>query len=366
MKVLFVTNLPSPYRVDFFNELGKQTELTVIYERKTASDRDAKWINEEERTFFEVYADLKQVGTESSIGLGLFREIKKREFDVLIFGGYGSPSVMIAIALCRLKGIPFFIESDGGFDKKDSFLKGIIKAFLLKKAKGHFITCEQYRSYLLGKGIKEDVIYKYPFTSLKNTDIVEIIPSAEEKKMLREKFGLNGKYIVLAVGRFVDIKGFDVLLSSIKTLPGEYTACVVGGKPTEEYLSILGEDINRVTFVDFMDKESLKEYYRAADLFVMPTREDIWGLVVNEAMSNGLPVISTDRCNAGLELVENGVNGYIVPVDNVEILTDTIRQAFDSGKIDEMAQNSLEKIREYTIEKMAERHMNIFREVTKI
>ena len=51
----------------------------------------------------------------------------------------------------------------------------------------------------------------------------------------------------------------------------------------------------------------------AADVFVMPTREDIWGLVINEAMAYGLPVVSTDKCIAALELVKNGRNGYIIP-----------------------------------------------------
>ena len=45
MKILFITNLPSPYRVDFFNELGKKIDLTVCYERESSSERDAKWIN---------------------------------------------------------------------------------------------------------------------------------------------------------------------------------------------------------------------------------------------------------------------------------------------------------------------------------
>lgn len=57
----------------------------------------------------------------------------------------------------------------------------------------------------------------------------------------------------------------------------------------------------------------------AADIFVHPTREDIWGLVVNEAMAKGLPVITTDRCVAGLELIKNESVGRIVPVENIDL-----------------------------------------------
>ena len=58
-------------------------------------------------------------------------------------------------------------------------------------------------------------------------------------------------------------------------------------------------DLTNVHFVGFKTKEQLEDYYRAADLFVLPTREDIWGLVVAEAMAYGLGVITTNRCNAG-------------------------------------------------------------------
>ena len=63
--------------------------------------------------------------------------------------------------------------------------------------------------------------------------------------------------------------------------------------------------------MSFMTKKELADWYQAADLFVMPTREDVWGLVVNEAMAYGLPVISSDMCGAASEMVKNGYNGYI-------------------------------------------------------
>ena len=66
----------------------------------------------------------------------------------------------------------------------------------------------------------------------------------------------------------------------------------------------------------------------AADAFVLPTREDIWGLVINEAMAYGLPVVTTDRCNAGLELIKNNVNGYVVHVDDKGELAKKLQKCF--------------------------------------
>ena len=120
---------------------------------------------------------------------------------------------------------------------------------------------------------------------------------------------------------------------------------IVGGEPTEEYLQMRASlGLGNVHFVGFQKKEALSRYYRAADLFVLPTREDIWGLVINEAMAYGLPVITTDRCVAGLDLVEEGVNGSIVPVEDAAALAGKMKELLSSD-LEKMGTASLEKIR---------------------
>ena len=91
---------------------------------------------------------------------------------------------------------------------------------------------------------------------------------------------------------------------------------------------------------------------------MLPTREDIWGLVINEAMAYGLPVITTERCVAGLELIENGVNGYVVPVEDAAALAEKINAVL-SADLHQMGEASLEKIRPYTLENMAKTHAEI-------
>lgn len=361
MRILFVTNLPSPYRVDFFNELGKLCELTALYERRSASDRNEKWKGNKAVRFKEKYIDLKPIGADRSIGLRLVKEIKKQCFDHLIISGYASPSVMAAIVYCRLKRIPYYIESDGGFCKKDKFPKSMLKKFLLSGAKGHFVTCDEYKKYLLSLGVKNECIYKYPFTSLKSADIIAEPVSSEEKENLKNELSLKESKVVLAVGQFIKRKGFDILIKAAKNLPANVGVYFVGGVPTEEYITLKNSlQLENVHFVGFKTKEDLKLYYKAADVFVLPTREDIWGLVINEAMVCGLPVVTTDRCIAGLELVKNGENGYITETENPVQLADCIEKIINDGeKCAEMGKKSLDRISEYTVENMAERHISV-------
>ena len=110
-----------------------------------------------------------------------------------------------------------------------------------------------------------------------------------------------------------------------------------------------------------MGKEQLADYYQAADIFVLPTRSDVWGLVINEAMSYALPVITTDRCIAGLELIEAEKNGFIVKVDDLDDLTEKILRLVESDELQrKCAEGALATIEKYTIEEMAKCHMEVF------
>ena len=113
-----------------------------------------------------------------------------------------------------------------------------------------------------------------------------------------------------------------------------------------------------------MNKTLLFTYYRASDLMVMLTRGDVWGLVVNEAMANALPVISTDACVAGKELIKDGENGYIVPVDSPDITEEKIKIIIENSNLyDVMQKECLNTIKNYTYESMAKKHIEIFNKI---
>ena len=109
-----------------------------------------------------------------------------------------------------------------------------------------------------------------------------------------------------------------------------------------------------------MTKQDLFKFYKAADFFVLPTREDVWGLVINEAMACGLPVITTDRCGAGLELIQNSKNGYIVKTDDENELADCLNKMMHSENLKEMGNNALRIMKKYTYQSMAECCYDIF------
>ena len=364
MKVLFLTNIPSPYRVDFFEELGKLCELTVLYERKTADNRNAKWLNKKGRSFKEVFLSGIKVGNDSALCFSVISWLRK-EYDFIVIGGYSTPTGMLAIEYLSLKKIPFVLNSDGGIIKNDSWIKYKVKKYFISKAMAWLSTGDNTSDYLMHYGASVENTYIYPFTSLKEDDILVNPISIEEKLELRKKLNMKEDKIIISIGRFIYVKGFDVLLNASTNLSKDIGVYIIGGEATEEYLELKDKlNLTNVHFKNFMSKEEIADYYKASDLFVLPTRGDVWGLVINEAMAYGLPVITTDKCIAGLELVIDYENGFIVPVDDEEVLVIRINEIIDDEKLlIKISEQNLIKVRNYTLENMAEENVKIFNEI---
>lgn len=361
MKLLFLTNVPSPYRVDFFNELGKYCDLTVLFEKKTSTERDESWKDYRFSTFQGVFLKGKSISVDSAFCPEVIKYVEDPSFDNIICATFTTLTGMYAIQYMKRHHIPYYLECDGGFAKDGKGIKEKIKKVLISGAKGYFSTGCTCDEYYYTYGADPNKIIRYPFSSVNNSDIIDVPVRLEVKEELRNKLGIREQKVVLTVGQFIHRKGFDILLHAMTNMPRSIGVYFVGGNPTEEYLEMKRKyDLTNAYFVGFKSKEELAEYYKAADAFVLPTREDIWGLVVEEAMAYGLPVISTDNCAAALELVTDDKNGYVVSVENENSLAKYIMTVLkDKTKAYEFGFESLRKIKDYTIEKMSERHIAI-------
>ena len=357
MKLLFLTNVPSPYRVDFFNAVGQQCELTVLYPKESSSERDRKWTAEAAKTFRQVYLKGSSTAVDKAFCPGVIRWLHSG-WDAIVICGNTSPTEMLAIEWCRLRRLPYCIEADGAFAKSGRGLKERLKTHFIGGAGLYLSTCQQLDQYFCRYGADGERIVRYHFSSLRASDILAEPVTEAEKTALRQQLDIREKQMLLSVGQFIPRKGFDVLLEAVNGMDKNIGIYIVGGKPTEEYLRYAREnDLTNVHFVGFQTRDELKTYYMAADAFVLPTREDIWGLVVNEAMAYGLPVVTTDRCNAGLELLTSGENGYVVPVEDSHALAGAIAAMLENSRA--LGANALETIRAYTVEAMAGDHITL-------
>jgi len=369
MNVLFITNYPSPYRVEFFNRLGEICNLTVLFEEGIEKQvhRNKEWFNVEVEKFKAVFLKPIRIFKNNHICVDIWKYLKENKFDIIVACNYSSLTGMLAIYYMKKNRIKFAIEADGAIHKSGIGLKEKLKHYLISSANWWFSSSNLTDEYFIFYGGEKSKIYRYPFTSLINQDILEKPINADEKDTIRCKLGIKEKKVIVSVGQFIYRKGFDILINACKDIPRDVGVYIVGGKAPEEYIRRKEElKLQNVHFIDFKPKEELKQYYMASDLFVLPTRFDAWGLVINEAMAFGLPVITTDKCVAGRELIEDGINGYIVPAgcsdDLAEKINCIINNDQNRGK---MALMNLYKIRWYTIENMVNVHLEIFNKILK-
>ncbi|MGH2106884.1 glycosyltransferase family 4 protein [Aerococcus urinaeequi] len=360
MKVLYLTNMPAPYRIDFFNELGKKCDLTVLFEKKFGSHRNKEWLSKESANFNSIFLKGIKIGHEQVICFSVKEYLNSELYDVIVIGGYSTPTGMFAIKYCKNHNIPFILNADGGMIGSDKIIKRVIKNYFIGSANAWLSTGRTTSEYLKHYGAVEEKIYIYPFTSIKKENIVHVNQIQKEK--LKEKLKISNRPTVISVGSFIYRKGFDTLIKAWKVLDNDYNLIIIGGGERKAELEKLISDMSlkNVKLMEFLPSEKLSEFYQASDLFVLPTRQDIWGLVINEAMANSLPVITTENCVAGIELLSE--NGFIVPVDDSEMLTDRALDILKNENLRiKMSEKSLELIKAYTIENMAKIHINIFK-----
>jgi glycosyltransferase involved in cell wall biosynthesis len=125
---------------------------------------------------------------------------------------------------------------------------------------------------------------------------------------------------LLYVGRLDAEKGLETLLEAFRDVPGRLL--LVGSGGDDARLRDLADE--RVTFAGPRDRDELVGFYAEADVFVLPSRSEPWGMVLNEAAAAGLPLVATEQAGASHDLIEDGVNGFRVPAGDVDALREAL------------------------------------------
>lgn len=362
-KILFVTNYPSPYRVQFFSYLGsdRNIDLDVAFMENANEQkhRDSSWFIKDYENFSPIFLKKRiKIKRGLFVCLEIFSLLKK-DYDEIIFGGYSYLTIMLGMVWMMIHRKEYSLEIDGGFISKDSFIKKNIKSFFISHANKFYSTGKISDEYLVYYGANKDKIHFYPFSSIEKEYVLTKPLTSQEKATIRKKINATEDVILLFVGQFINRKGIDILMKAANIMPSNYGIYIVGANAPSEYISYKEKhDLHNLHFCGFKSKQELKDYYCAADILVFPTRYDIWGLVVNEALSNALPVITTDKCIAGLEMIEQGETGIIVQNENYVEIADAVNEIL-SWNLYKTGEKALNTAKKYTIDTMAQRHVEI-------
>lgn len=359
MKVLYYTNLPSPYKVSFLNELSKYCDVDALFTLKDEEERNDAWYKDNEYKFKAFYLD--------NNGYSLIKELLNNKYDIVINANYATKYGAYLSNRVKQLNIPLFINADGGIIYPNEYIKNIIRKFFIKKGDYYLSSGKETNKYFIFHGANKDKIYTYNFSSLTNNDILDTPISYEDKLKLRRQNDYDYKRIFISVGSLIDRKGYDIFFKAIKDINLKDTLFLIvgSGQKEEEYkMYIEDNNLDNVRLLGFKSKKEVFDLYKLADVFFLPSREDIWGLVINEAMANGLPVISSDNVVASKELINEK---YLYNPEDVDRLKDLIIyfNNLDDNNLYDIGNRNLKTIKDYTIENMAKRYYEVFNEVLK-
>lgn len=356
MKILVLADVAAPYRKEVFKGLAQKYDIDVFFNIAKSDQRNPKWYakSDEELKFYVLNSEEALEEYDKCIN-----EIKK--YDLVICYDPWHKRSRALQRLCMRKKIPYILNADGALGINTSFPKKQIKTFYCKRATLCFAGCERAAEYFRTYGAKNDKIVKHPFTSMFKSQILTAPYTNGQKSEYKKELGIEEKVTFITVGQFIHRKGFDLLLDAWSKTEQHAQLYIVGGGPLEdEYKQIITDKaLKNVHLVGFKKPDELQKYYAASEAFILPTREDIWGLVINESLANGLPTISSNNCTAGNELVKNDFNGYVYECEDTTALAERITKlASDEALREKFSANAVKSIEQHTLENIINSHID--------
>jgi glycosyltransferase involved in cell wall biosynthesis len=269
------------------------------------------------------------------INPAVVRRLREGKFDAIWIHGWSRFTDWLVMLTAFALGIPVLLRGETNLlpmlPRWKRILKRAVLTRLFKKVSG-FLAIGRYNTeFYKAYGVPKEKIFHVPYA----VDNVFFISKAKEllpKKIeLKEKFGIPADLpVILFSGKLTAVKRpMDLLQAYAQVLKDVKCALIfVGNGPLRSELEAYARQLRleNVYFMGFQNQTELPTFYTMADVFVLPSGFEPWGLVVNEAMCFGLPVIVSDQVGAGGDLVREGINGHVFPAGDITILTNRLKQ----------------------------------------
>ena len=315
MKVFWLFNHPAPYKVDFFNELGKFVELDVYFERSSEKSRGKDFYSADATSFSCHICFSFSWGEGNNFTKEPLKALKDNHYDLIVINGWRTYTEQKAISYCRRHKLPYVFWINGGIIKpNESKFSRLIKTHFIKGADLYFSPDEKGGEYLVHYGAPSNKIVLYPYSTIFEKEVLKAPLSQEEKQNLRRELELQGERIYISAGQFIERKNYKELIRLWAKMDHSDSLYLLGdGVQKQEYEKLIKAlHLDNVFILPFKKHGEMIRYFQAADCFVFLSKEDIYGHVINEALSQALPVLSSKGVNAACHLIKNGENGYLV------------------------------------------------------
>ena len=329
-KILFITNVPSFYKVNQYNELQKRINVEAVFIASTTDERSADFMGK------DMSFKYHEIG-----GLSFFSQIRyiasilrKNNFDKIVYTGWDY-LIYYIFALFTAKRKNGVVIESSYIESVTSGAKAFVKKLFLSRISTAYVSGEAQKKLAQNLGFEGDIVKTY------GVGVANFVAQAP----YREKATVS-KFIY--VGRLTEVKNLPFLIDYFNQHP-DLSLTLVGMGSLEQELKSQAK--GNVHFTGAIDNKKLPSVYQSHDVFILPSKSETWGLVVEEALNNGLPVLVSDKVGCAEEIVKEGENGFIFKHDSLCDLDVAVSKVTDIDAYNRMAKHISETDIEALIEK---------------
>lgn len=336
-RVLLLTNFVPPYREEVYRHAsallgGRFSVCTLAGMERGRAWPESRHVGFELRTLPGLQLLVRSLELPIHLNLGVARAIREAAPDVVVLTSFASPAFWRAQQVCRRDGrrLVFWCGSHAS--------SGLLRSPLLMALRRRFVgRCDAFLTYgtlatryLVSLGAAPARIV----TSTNAVDTRRFEAGIPDRDATRAALGWSGRKVVMYSGRLIPLKAVDVLIAAVARAGGDPLLAIVGDGPERPALerrarALLGD---RARFLGDRPYGELPSLYGAADVFVLPSRREVWGLVVNEALAAGVPVVASTATGAAHDLIGPTGAGLLVEPDDELGLTAALRHILDDDE----------------------------------
>jgi glycosyltransferase involved in cell wall biosynthesis len=377
-KVAYLVSHPIQYQSPLLRRLAAQPwiELKVLYMTDFSLQgyvddgfgRKLQWdiplVGGFEHEVLPAKVPHQMIGPRTPVNLQVKERIQAGNYDALITHGYSHPTSIKAILAAKKSGAKVLVRAESqigaveGTGVKRKIKEAVVRA-LFRKVDAFLTVGTRNAAYYRSLGISPDKMFRVPYAvdnDFFRERAIEAHPNREE---LRASLGLEpGRPIFLFASKLLHWKRITDLFRA-------YSKLSEGGKEPHPYLVVVGDgedmpwlkaEVEKsgwasVKLLGFRNQTELPALFDLCDVFVLPSHKEQWGLVVNEVMNVGKPVIVSTEVGSASDLVEDGVSGFIFEALNVDDLANIMRESVsDLPRLQRMGEVAKKKIANWSFE----------------
>ncbi len=364
MKIAFITKYCSYYTQRTFELLSEKKDIKFYFHSK---GRPRLW--QDEQSLYRGSINHEYLGgfkiLDRRITPSLLPKLWRVKYDIFIQSIDNPFAILTSYLISRIKRRPFIIWTELWIRLQSRYhrLTFPVLRYIYRHSDAIVASGEHVKRYLLSEGIDGNKIFTAPY-AVDNSLYNYTVDQKELDELRQELTIASDQKVVFSLGRLEIFKGLEYLIEAFALLNREDSVLVIAGNGSRlEHLKRLANKngiSERVRFPGYVARDQTVTYYAVASVFVFPsittpTHKETWGLVVNEAFNQGVPVIASEAVGAAVAgMVQDGHTGLMIPEKDSQTLAQAIEKILDDPELrDRMSNNARELIAGWTQEKMA-------------